>query len=306
VSYIDRRKSCPVSEAKHGEVLTLILSVQYTVDAGYGSRAANRVICIDKFGTEIELLYFFNYSSAGARAAWQAVKAQMPIGSTKVVSGKVCTMLLLLTVSCHCLQICMPVLRSSGFRQCLHHCLLTDSNLMQRHTCTIYMIIPYALCIQITLGKYSGKPEMSQPDLVRPVEDLSKVLVLEPQYRLTKGLTAKKLNFAIAGAIDEIEGAFAALTDTKQTHLHKLDDTDNDRVAWIYDNSIDIPISVGNAERSTSSNRDVTLAHIAHDIAADAATVDNSSNSNSKGSGKWPGECQFDKLQLAVGRCCST
>eukprot|EP00953_Heterococcus_sp_UTEX-ZZ885_P033410 17369-Heterococcus_DN1.PRE.4 len=88
VSYIDRRKSCPVSEAKHGEVLTLILSVQYTVDAGYGSKAANRVVCIDKFGTEIELVYFFNYSSAGARAAWQAVKAQMPIGSTKVVSGK--------------------------------------------------------------------------------------------------------------------------------------------------------------------------------------------------------------------------
>jgi RecG-like helicase len=92
-SYIDRRKSCPVSEAVSGEVLTLILSVQYTVDAGYGSRAANRVICIDKYGTEIELLYFFNYTSAGARAAWQAVKAQMPIGSTKVVSGKVLVLL---------------------------------------------------------------------------------------------------------------------------------------------------------------------------------------------------------------------
>jgi hypothetical protein len=164
----------------------------------------------------------------------------------------------------------------------------------------------YAVCIQITLGKYSGKPEMLQPDIVRPVEDLSKVLVLEPQYRLTKGLTAKKLNFAIAGAIDEIEEAFAPLTDTKQTHYSKQDD--NDRVAWIYDSSIDIPTTTGNAESSPGSNRDViTLAHIAHDIAADTATADSSnSNSNSNGNSKWPGECQFIILQLVVSSCCSS
>jgi hypothetical protein len=160
----------------------------------------------------------------------------------------------------------------------------------------------YAVCIQITLGKYSGKPEILQPDIVRPVEDLSKVLVLEPQYRLTKGLTARKLNFAIAGAIDEIEEAFAPLTDTKQTRSSEQDD--NDRVAWIYDNSIDIPTIIGNAESGTGSNRDVTLAHIAHDIAADTATAAaDSSNSNSNNNGKWPGECQSNKLQLAVGGC---
>jgi hypothetical protein len=132
---------------------------------------------------------------------------------------------------------------------------------------------------------------MLQPDIVRPVEELSNVLILEPQYRLTKGLTAKKLNHAIAGAIDEIEGAFAALTDTTMRQFNAEHYTNPHSVAWVYDDSIDIPTTTATdtavSSTAASSARDAALAHIAHDIAA--ATTAAPDSSNNVNSDKWPG-----------------
>jgi RecG-like helicase len=50
----------------------------------------------------------------------------------------------------------------------------------------------------------SGEWEVVQPDVVAPLDRLDSVLVVEPQYRLTHGLSMKRVKDAIQKALAHV------------------------------------------------------------------------------------------------------
>ncbi|CAM9874881.1 unnamed protein product, partial [Ectocarpus sp. 12 AP-2014] len=59
---------------------------------------------------------------------------------------------------------------------------------------------------KVTMDKYSGALVMNSPEVVAPAADLEKVLVIQPTYPLTAGLSGSSLRSVIALALDQLEG----------------------------------------------------------------------------------------------------
>eukprot|EP00903_Cladosiphon_okamuranus_P021747 g19995.t1 len=58
---------------------------------------------------------------------------------------------------------------------------------------------------RVTVDKFSGNLVMSSPDVVAPLADLDKVMVVQPTYPLTAGLALLSLRSAIALALDKLK-----------------------------------------------------------------------------------------------------